>query len=565
MRRWIGWVLGAMLALAAGAYAYLKLSGNAPEELAELMGEGGEQVLRQPMRPARGAPRVLLFALDGVGEGELNTVLRAGRMPHLARLLGPETAEPGVYRHAYAVPGVLSILPSSTFPAWASAFTGEPVSRTGIAGNEWFAREEARFYAPIPGSVTGHEHTLELYSDSLAGRALRVPTLYERAGVRSYVSLSGIFRGADLVTVPDAGALGDLASALAKGLTSDEPVSREVYAEVDSTSVATLEEAVRRHGVADLQVVYFPGVDLFTHVAPQPLPDQMRYLTEVIDPLIGRVVEMYRRAGALDGTYVVLVADHGHTPVPEDDRHSLQAEGGDEPAALLERAGFRVRPFEVEVDEDEEDFQAVLAFQGAFAYVYLADRSTCPRPGDRCDWRRPPRLDADVLPVARAFHQASATGAGLPALRGALDLVFARPPRAPGEDALPFQVWDGARLVPVEAYLAAHPRPDLLELAPRLEALSAGPYGHRAGDVLLLARSGLERPVGERFYFAAEYRSWHGSPSAQDSRIPLLVAHPGRSGGQLRDEVRRAVGERPSQLAVTPLVLALLGRGGGAP
>ena len=41
--------------------------------------------------------------------------------------------------------------------------------------------------------------------------------------------------------------------------------------------------------------------------------------------------------------------------------------------------------------------------------------------------------------------------------------MFAREPRAPGEDALPFRVWDGARLVPVGEYLAANPRPDLLD------------------------------------------------------------------------------------------------------
>jgi hypothetical protein len=53
------------------------------------------------------------------------------------------------------------------------------------------------------------------------------------------------------------------------------------------------------------------------------------------------------------------------------------------------------------VVEDQQDYQTTVAYQGAFAYVYLADRSTCPREGDRCDWSRPPRLEEDVLPVAR--------------------------------------------------------------------------------------------------------------------------------------------------------------------
>jgi hypothetical protein len=91
-----------------------------------------------------------------------------------------------------------------------------------------------------------------------------------------------------------------------------------------------------------------------------------------------------------------------------------------------------------------------------------------------------------------------------------------------------------------------------------LNGLAAGPYGHRAGDVLLIARSGMELPIDERFYFSAEYRSWHGSPTAQDSRIPLVVARAGGSGVEVRERVRQAVGEAPDQLDIVSLVRALL-------
>jgi hypothetical protein len=255
------------------------------------------------------------------------------------------------------------------------------------------------------------------------------------------------------------------------------------------------------------------------------------------------------------------VSAHGHTPAVPDDRHALGTDTVRDPPAVLRQAGFRLRPFVLDPPEDRRDYQAALAYQGAFAYVYLADRSTCPRPGDVCDWRRAPRLEEDVLPVARAFHEASRTGAGVPELRGTLDLVFAREPRAPGEDALPFQVWDGARLVPVGEYLAANPRPELLDLERRLDALAAGPYGHRAGDVLLLSRTGTHLPIGDRFYFSSKYHSWHGSPTRQDSEIPLLVIHPGRSGAEVRARVLRVVGDSPNQLSVTPLILDLLEAG----
>ena len=89
----------------------------------------------------------------------------------------------------------------------------------------------------------------------------------------------------------------------------------------------------------------------------------------------------------------------------DDDRHALEAEGEDEPSALLERVGFRMRPLKLELADDEQDFQATMAYQGAFAYVYLADRSTCTSAGATCDWSRAPRLEEDVLPVVRdAMH-----------------------------------------------------------------------------------------------------------------------------------------------------------------
>ncbi|HEU0013549.1 MAG TPA: alkaline phosphatase family protein [Longimicrobium sp.] len=556
-----------VLAAVAGAAALvLEYTGNAPEEVAELLGEGSEKTLRDPMRPARGGARVLVFALDGVGDDELRAALRSGRMPRTSALLGRETgARAGMYEHAYAAPGVLSILPSTTYAAWTSLFTGEPAGRTGVPGNEWFVREEMRFYAPAPVSVTQHEHALEVYTDQLMGRVVRVPTLYERADVRSYVSLHALHRGADLLTVPEPRSYSRIVREAAAGLADpDERPGQEAYEELDGAAAESLVRSIRRRGIADLQVVYFPGVDLYTHVAADPLADQLRYLGEVVDGAVGELLEAYRDAGAMDSTYVLFVADHGHTPVLRDDRHALEAEGADEPPEVLRRAGFRVRPFDIELRAEQQDYQAVVAYQGAFAYVYLADRSTCPRPRDRCDWTRPPRQEQDVLPAVRAFAAASATGQGVSALRGALDLVLARPHWGTPGNALPFGVWDGRRLAPVGEYLAAHPRPELLDLERRLAGLGTGPFGHRAGDVLLLARTGAEVPIEQRFYFSVAQTSWHGSPSDQDSRIPLLLAHPRQTGAALRARVAGAVGAQPSQLSITPLILRLLGRPAGS-
>lgn len=545
--------------LAAILLAGCSSLGGAPlGEVGELATMGSTRPLREPLRPIRGETRVLVLALDGVGADELEEAIEEGRLPTLAALLGPERGAEGVHAHGYAVPGVLSVLPSATTPAWASVFTGAPPARTGIPGNEWFVREERRFYAPVPVSVSRRSHAVRLFTDELLSDLLQAPTVYERLGVRSHVSLHPVFRGADLLTLPNVGTLGDLFGEIAEGVVAGGGAqSPDVFRETDESSIRSIARAVEDSGLPDLQVAYFPGIDLFTHQAEDPLASQQRYLAEVVDPAVAQLLELYRERGALDDLWVVVVADHGHTPVLPTDRNSLGVDGDDEPAAVLRGAGYRVRA--PALGSDQGRYQAVLAYQGAMAYVYLADRGTCPAEGDACDWSRPPRLEQDVLPAARAFWEASRTGARVPALRGTLDLVLARG-TGPAGEARPFQVFDGERLVPVDEYLRRNPRPDLLALRPRLEALAVGPYGNRAGDLLLLARSGMDAPIGERFYFSGPERSEHGSAHAQDSRVPLLVARPGGSGAEVRERVRAAVGTNPTQLDVAPLLEALLGR-----
>ena len=163
------------------------------------------------------------------------------------------------------------------------------------------------------------------------------------------------------------------------------------------------------------------------------------------------------------------------------------------------------------------------------------------------------------MAVVRAFDEAGRTGTNARKLEGAIDLIFARESRGV-EPAGPFQVWNGKALVPVDTYLAANPRPDLINLEERLEALGVGRYGHRAGDIILLSRYRKEDPLADRYYFSSLYRSWHGSPSRQDSEILFVLAQAASTGPELRTQMHAAIGEKPSQLDVTPLILKLLDR-----
>src|ERR1039458_10591782 len=82
--------------------------------------------------------------------------------------------------------------------------------------------------------------------------------------------------------------------------------------------------------------------------------------------------------------------------------------------------------------------------------------------------------------------------------------------------------------------------------------------GYRSGDIVLLSGSGLNQPIQDRYYFSAPYHSWHGSASMQDSHIPLIVARKDYPGAKLKQLVDKVAGSQPSQLALVPIVRALL-------
>jgi hypothetical protein len=551
-KKGIIWIIIVLL-IAGGAF-YLWKSNTPVGELVEMAADNGDRKLRDEIRPAQGGTRLLVFAFDGVGADELEKAIESGRASRIAKLLGTKEGG-GLFKNGYSIQNALSILPSTTMAAWGSIYTGKPPAETGVPGNEWFVREEMKFYAPAPVSVSENKHTLKMLNDGLVGNSLKVPTIFEMLNRRAYVSLAPVYRGADIFTTPEMEDLLEVSMAVARGVVGDETVSQESYKEIDEESVERLIENINKNGSADVQVVYFPGIDLYSHIADYPLEDQEKYFQKVLDRSIGSILDIYEKKGILNETYIMFIADHGHTPVLNDDRHALSSEGGHEPPDLLKKLGWRVRPFEIEPLAD--DYQATVAYQGAIAYVYLADRSTCPDAGQKCDWKRAPRLKEDVLPLAEAFFKANQTGEGVPELKGTLDLIFAREPKPIGENALPFKIFDGKNLVPIGEFLKKNPRPDLLNLEERMNGLSAGPFGHRAGDILLLSKSGFEQPIEERYYFSAPYHSWHGSPTKQDSHVPIIIAKKGTSGREIQAMVNEVVGQNPSQLDIVPIIQRL--------
>jgi hypothetical protein len=519
---------------------------------------GGERD-KSHIRPEQPGPYVLIFAFDGAGYHQLMEAINSGKAPAMAAMLGKPEGGGGLYEHAYDVQNAVSILPSTTIAAWSAIFTGSPTAWNGVPGNEWFVREDMKFYAPVPVSVAEMDDNRAMILEDLVGKALKTPTLFQLAGVKSSVSLNPIYRRADYFTAVDPLSMVALYTEfIARGGGENSPEKMDIYEDLDTRSVPKLLDAIEDHGVSKIQVVYFPGIDLYTHLADHPLPMEVNYLETVTDPLVAKILAYYQKLGILDQTYVIIIADHGHTPVLRDPKHALGSDSNQGPVDVVKAAGFRPRKSVLNPGKDEQDYQAAFAYQGAIAYVYLADRSTCLKPGTTCDWKRPPRWRKDVLPVARAFYRSNTTGKPVPQMKDTLDLIFTRVPTPAGQPTMEYQIFDGNRLVPIPEYLEEHPRPDLIQLDRRMRWLSAGPYGNRCGDILLLSKSGLNLPIRKRYYFSGPYHSWHGSASWQDSHIPLIVARRNYPSDKLKQIVDQVAGTQPSQLSLVPIVLRLL-------
>ncbi len=534
----------------------------------KLLGQGGVRELRERPETARPSspdrPGILLVDLDGVDRKLLYAMLRDGEMPALARLLGGDGG--GRFPHAHFDDTALSILPSSTMVAWATALTGAPPARHGITGNEFFIRETRQFAAPVPVSIDDTSPVIACYTDDYVDHFRTAPSVWERMRERDpdvliWVAMQHFHPGADRLLHTSRAVLAKAMEAFleeqaAKRLSQKE--SWAVYEKLDDEVIDVVDEHLDDDPMPDVLSIYLSGTDSYAHVA-QEGPDEARhaYLRDVVDPLIARLATGLAKRHALDDRWVVVTSDHGHSEVVHDDAHAMSMEGDHEPPALLAKAGFRVRPFKLDLPPDA-DFQAVLAYQGAMAYVYVADRSTCAQPGRACDWTRAPRWREDVVPVADAFYRNTRDGSLVPALRGTLDLVLARRPRPLGAVTLPFEVYVGnGSLVPIERYLRAHPHPAYVELESRLRDLAVGPHGDRAGDVILIAHNGDRTRPEDRYYFASPYRSWHGSPSRKDSEIPLIVAHPRLPATAIADAVRAHRGSYVRQQDIADILLEL--------
>src|ERR1700730_8281710 len=221
------------------------------DQVTTLFLQAGQRQLKANMHPTSRSlrtsegPRMIVFAFDGAGYDQFMAAVHSGKAPRMQALLGTQKSH-DLFEHAYSIRNAVDVLPT-TLPGWTATFTGLPPAWNGVTGDEFFIREQMDFYAPVPVSVDNSDDALRMLSANLLGKVIETPTVFEQLGLRSYVSLNGVYRGADVFTDLDRSAYFGLVAAAAKGMVTGTSVGQEVFGKVDEDLVPALTENIEKN------------------------------------------------------------------------------------------------------------------------------------------------------------------------------------------------------------------------------------------------------------------------------------------------------------------------------
>ncbi|MBN1343140.1 MAG: alkaline phosphatase family protein [Phycisphaerae bacterium] len=255
-------------------------------------GCNGPLHLRLADHVARPNPRVVLIFVDGVDRTLFREMLAAGELPNIKRYIVDRGAE---------VENAVSCLPTITYANTTTFLTGRVPGHHGVIANKWFDRERMLY------QDYGYSETYSRINYDHTG-----PTIYELLSDKYTVSIqSPLMRGAtrsydNLITGAVTWWLGLL------DWTDRLPPLRyeEVATEVSADPEGKWPSFVH---------TYFPAVDEYGH----RYGDRhwgYRYALRNVDQQIWRICDGLDRVGLLERTTLVLVSDHGMTPIARSQR-----------------------------------------------------------------------------------------------------------------------------------------------------------------------------------------------------------------------------------------------------
>jgi hypothetical protein len=437
-----------------------------------------------------------------------NQALYDGKIPNLAGLVGgvPGSTLGGEPFSRGIQFDMVSTAPSITFCCQASIVTGAHPRDHGITGNQFFDRfgkisGYPRHYAyDVGGHRMSFGDTLAVFLNDLASKSIspNIPTIYEIAAQRDVTSTTVFHmygRGATTWIKPG---LEDWRNFFT--LNESLGISSEKYDEVMTENALEHLREGHRPGIFHL---YYWGLDHTAHVKG-PV-SEYPYLTEILDPLLGRFFAELRDMGLMDDTMFVIFSDHGQIQVYEDNTHCLQLRFP--PLDLGIGHVFRALKRDVLDLPGETQVDCVLSLNGGMAHLYVRPRLR--------GWDRLPKLDRDIMPVAAAFWEATTTGRYYEGLYNALDLILVRNTERDGWNG-PYFAYTPQGLVPLMEYLATRSDLNIIDPIHRLEALSCT----NSGDILIFSN------YAEGYYFSFPYKGVHGGLHPEDSQALLAYGLP---------------------------------------
>jgi hypothetical protein len=507
-------------------------------------------------------PLVIILDIDGMRPDILLDNIRAGKAKNLAALLGEQTTQGDVgggvltrreFEHGIFLRDTTTVFPSYTFATQASIFSGVEPGVHGVTGNVMFDRRGQVNGAP---EWFGFDRALTdavgvYYYSALADRAIRAETIYQAMSGKPGVGRSAVFYNqfGNGVATADRWRPG--------------PIDMAAY--LPALTTGAYDRSMAAHGLEYLEsftakppdewpsivTLYFAGLDHISHeVNDLEENKQSRYLTDVVDPEIGHIMDF--ALGHCPGAVFILTADHGHTDVRLNKPILFRVI-----EEALRQDLHTVYPQGFDVALEASDI--VLAQNGGLAHVYVRGRKP-----NRLSWPEPPPY-TEVLSVAELLNklnqrQVSALGPGT-----YFDLILVKNAAAAGWDSA-YQVYTGdGKTEAIGTYLRrtnndfgsslgwARSESDIRFLEERLNSFSCD----RSGDVVLI-------PHYPQFYAEdGTVQGEHGGLSRQDMTIPFMVAQwQAQDANQILQVVQRTIEDarRPRVTDVVSTVAGFLGQ-----
>lgn len=329
-------------------------------------------------------PKLFVIILDALKRGTLMESLES--LPNFKEIIkGKDGSYPYIYFE-----NVLVSIPSSSMPSNTTLLTGVYPFRHGVPSTMWFDRKEEKMVTLTSFFQRRVINFLEkTKTDTIfdyarrSGKTMMAVATQVAKGVDSqdWIKQSIHLWGQAFMSnlIKDANPIpagGHLDRGTTKGL-----LSGHMYSLTDG-----LKGKLRVDGdIPDLVVVHYVGMDIFTHYPRRFMIkgnwtiDQIQrwYLTEILDPELGKIVAFLQKNNIFENSLFFLVADHGQTKIIK----HLDEEGLAE--ILSDKFKVMGRPYWI------KNANVVIMPGASTKAIYVRNRMSP-------DWMPPPRLIQDV-------------------------------------------------------------------------------------------------------------------------------------------------------------------------